>query len=98
MDTLKDATVMATSAVQRGSIGTFVYVAGKDQTVAVRPVKLGPIHGETIAVTEGVSPGDMVVTSGGDKLREGSKVFIVTRGSKPAPEKSEKKQNEPAKK
>ncbi len=98
VDTLEDATVMSTSAVQRGSIGTFVYVVGKDQIVNVRPVKLGPVQGDRIAVAEGLKPGEMVVTTGGDKLREGSKVFIMTRDSKTAAGKPGKMQQEPAKK
>lgn len=98
VDTLKNATVMSTSAVQKGSIGAFTYVVGKDQAVTIRPVKLGPVHGDLIAVTEGLEPGEMVVTSGGDKLREGSKVFIVTRDGKTDAGKSGKKPDEPAKK
>lgn len=98
VDTLKDATTMPTSAIQKGSIGAFVYVVGKDQTVTVRPVKLGPVQRDIIAVDEGLEPGEMVVTSGGDKLREGSKVFIVTRDSKSASPKPGKKPEEARKK
>ena len=98
VDTLEDATVMSTSAIQRGSIGTFVYVVGKDQVVSVRPVKLGPMLGDQIAVNEGLEPGEMVVTTGQDKLREGSKVFIITRDSKAASAKPGQKQAQPAKK
>lgn len=98
VDTLKDTTVMSTSALQKGSIGAFTYVVGKDQIITVRPVKLGPVHGDLIAVTEGLEPGEMVVTSGGDKIREGSKVFIVTRDSKTDPSKSGRKPDEPVKK
>jgi multidrug efflux system membrane fusion protein len=98
VDTLEDAAVMSTSAVQRGSIGTFAYVVGKDQVVSVRSVKLGPVQGDRIAVTEGLEPGEMVVTTGGDKLREGSKVFIISRDrdGKTAPGASGRKQKEPA--
>jgi len=77
LDTLQDATVMSTAAIQRGSIGTFAYVVKDDKTVTVRPVKLGPANGELVAVTEGLAPGETVVTVGGDKLREGSRVEIA---------------------
>ncbi|MGV8059172.1 MAG: MdtA/MuxA family multidrug efflux RND transporter periplasmic adaptor subunit [Smithellaceae bacterium] len=79
VDTLSDATVMSTAAVQRGSIGTFAYVVKEDKNVVVRTLKLGPTEGDYVAVTEGLVPGELVVTVGGDKLREGSKVEIITQ-------------------
>lgn len=81
VDTLHDATVMSSAAVQRGSIGTFAYVVKEDKTVVVQTLKLGPTEGDTVAVTEGLVPGEMVVTVGGDKLRAGSKVEMITAGS-----------------
>ncbi len=50
-----------------------------DSTVAVTPVKLGPAQGEVTAVASGLAPGAMVVVDGGDKLREGAKVEVITR-------------------
>ena len=82
VDTLRDATVMSTAAVQRGSMGIFAYVVKEDKSVTVRTLKLGPTEGDNVAVTEGLAPGDLVVTVGGDKLREGSKVEMITPGSK----------------
>ncbi|MEN6624315.1 MAG: MdtA/MuxA family multidrug efflux RND transporter periplasmic adaptor subunit [Smithella sp.] len=77
IDTLRDATVMPTAGVQRGSIGTFAYVVKEDKTVIVKNLKLGSTEGDVIAVTEGLAPGELVVTVGGDKLRQGSKVEIM---------------------
>lgn len=82
VDTLHDATVIPAAAVQRGSIGTFAYIVKGDKSVTVRTLKLGPTEGDSVAVTEGVTPGEMVVTVGGDKLREGSRAEIITPGSK----------------
>jgi membrane fusion protein, multidrug efflux system len=93
VDTLIDATVMSTAAVQRGSIGTFAYVVKEDKTVAVRTLKLGPMEEDDVAVAEGLTPGEMVVTVGGDKLREGSKVEIVTPRSKSMPSQTNKQNN-----
>lgn len=75
--TVNDATVITTSATQRGSIGAFVYVVNPDRSVTVRAVQLGPTEGDDVAVTTGLSPGELVVTVGGDKLREGTKVEIA---------------------
>lgn len=91
VDTLQDATVISTAAIQRGSIGTFAYVVKDDKTVTVRPIKLGPADGELVAVTEGLAPGENVVTVGGDKLREGSKVEIVKPRAKDAAAQRENK-------
>ena len=71
VETLADATLVPSAAIQRGAPGTFVYVVKDDQTVTVTPVKLGPVQGETTAIASGVAPGAMVVVDGTDKLREG---------------------------
>jgi multidrug efflux system membrane fusion protein len=83
--TLEDATLVPTAAIQRGAPGTFVYVVKEDSTVTVAPVKLGPQQGETTVVTSGVRPGAMVVVDGADKLREGAKVELTTREGQAVP-------------
>jgi multidrug efflux system membrane fusion protein len=90
VDTLRNATVMSTAAVQRGSIGTFAYVVKDDKSVTVRMLKLGPAEGDNVVVMEGLVPGEFVVTVGGDKLREDTKVEIITADSKGAPVRNEK--------
>jgi multidrug efflux system membrane fusion protein len=84
VDTLHDAIVMSSAAVQRGSIGTFAYVVKDDKSVTVRMLKLGPAEGDNVVVMEGLAPGESVVTVGGDKLREGTKVELITPDSKGA--------------
>jgi multidrug efflux system membrane fusion protein len=79
LDVKRDAVVIPTVAVQRGSQGTFVYLVKPDQTVAMRPVKLGPAQGDEAAVESGVAAGDVLVVDGADKLREGSKVEVQTQ-------------------
>jgi len=76
IDTLHDATVVPTSAIQRGAPGTFVYLVNADNTVAVRPVTLGPASAERVAIQAGLAPGDRVVVDGADKLRNGAKVVV----------------------
>ena len=85
VQTLADATLVPSAAIQRGAPGTFVYVVKNDQTVSVATVKLGPIQGETTAITSGVSPGDVVVVDGADKLKEGAKVELTTKEGQAAP-------------
>jgi multidrug efflux system membrane fusion protein len=79
VDVRRGATVVPIAGIQRGTQGTFVYVVKADKTVNVRPIKLGPTQGETAGVDTGISPGEMVVVDGTDKLREGAKVELVTK-------------------
>jgi multidrug efflux system membrane fusion protein len=77
---LKNQIVMPNSAVRRGApngvVSTFVYVVNPDNTVKVRPVTLGVVDGERVAVAKGLSVGEVVVTEGGDRLRDGAQVQL----------------------
>ena len=87
VDTLHDAVTISPSAIQRGAPGTFVYLLKKDNTVAVTPIKLGSAQADLVAVTEGLAVGDVVVTGGADKLRDGMTVKLSSDNggdSKPA--------------
>ncbi|HKC42420.1 MAG TPA: MdtA/MuxA family multidrug efflux RND transporter periplasmic adaptor subunit [Burkholderiales bacterium] len=87
LDTLRDAIVIPSAAIQRGAQGMFVYVVKSDQTVTVRPVKLGPVDGQRMAVSEGLAPGELVVIDGMDRLREGALVEVTKRPEfKPPPD------------
>src|SRR5689334_13976180 len=88
VDTLRDTPVVQSSAIQRGAPGTFVYVVNPDSTVSVRPVQLGPVDGDRVALKSGVKPGDQVVTDGTDKLRDGINITLrggASDGPAPAP-------------
>jgi len=76
VDTLHDAVVMPTSAVQRGSPGTYVYLVNADNTVSMRMINLGPANGERQSVRSGLALGDRVVVDGADKLRDGAKIIV----------------------
>jgi len=78
LDVRKGAVIVPGVAVQRGPQGTFVYVVKADQTVEVRQVTLGPTEGNNAAVEAGLTPGELVVTDGVDKLRAGSTVRAAT--------------------
>jgi len=76
VDVLHDATLIPTAAIQRGAPGSFVYLVKPDNSVTVRPVTLGPVDGEKVAVQSGLTPGDRVVIDGADKLRDGATVEV----------------------
>jgi multidrug efflux system membrane fusion protein len=73
-----------TTAVQTGAPGTYVWLVKPDNTVTVRPVKLGPGDGEHVVILSGLEPGDKVVTDGLDRLREGAKVEVPSGNAKAA--------------
>ena len=83
VNTLRDAVRVPVPAVQRGEPGTYVYVITPDNTVAVRPVKLGPTDGGYTAVLSGLRPGERVVTDGTDRLREGAAVTVPAQDPQP---------------
>jgi multidrug efflux system membrane fusion protein len=72
--------IIPNAAVRRGApngvVSTFVYVVNSDRTVQVRAVTLGVVDGERVAVTKGLAAGELVVTEGGDRLRDGAKVVL----------------------
>jgi len=76
LDVDRGATVIPTSAIERGEQGDFVYVIKPDNTASVRTVTLGPTEGERVAVTDGLEVGEQVVTDGADKLKEGMAVIV----------------------
>jgi multidrug efflux system membrane fusion protein len=86
LDVEHGATVIPTSAIERGQQGSFVYVVGDDNKVSAKTVTLGTTEGERVAVTSGISPGDKVVVDGADRLKEGMEVVaqVQTRsGARP---------------
>jgi membrane fusion protein, multidrug efflux system len=81
VDTLHNVIMVPTAAVQRATQGTILYVVNDDNTVTVRPVKLGASEGEMTAVDSGVKAGERVVTDGVDRIREGAKVDVIVPGA-----------------
>lgn len=81
VDTLRDVVIVPGAAIQRGTQGTFVYVVGDDNKVALRLVKLGVTEGDRVSVAQGLQPGERVVIDGADKLREGSPVEVIQPGA-----------------
>jgi multidrug efflux system membrane fusion protein len=59
-------------------------VINQNDTVSVRPIKVGPIDGNTAQAISGLSAGERVVTDGTDRLRDGQKVTIPPPPSKSA--------------
>ena len=79
----RGVTLVSTAAVQRNSQATYVYVVKADSTVTVRPITIGTTEGDDSEVTAGLTPGEVVVMTGVDKLQEGSKVTAQIPSANP---------------
>jgi multidrug efflux system membrane fusion protein len=76
VDTLRDMILAPAAAIQRNGQITFVYVVKPDHTVEVRTVKIGATQGDVVALASGITPGELVVTDGLDKVTAGAKVSV----------------------
>jgi multidrug efflux system membrane fusion protein len=79
----REVIVLPTPAIQRGPQGTFVYVVKADRTATLRPVNVGEIQGGEVSIKTGLSPGELVVVDGQDRLREGTKVDLRPQSGGP---------------
>ncbi len=76
MDVRRKVVVVPASAIQRGPQGAFVYVVKADRTAEVRPVKVGEVQEGEASVPSGLSPAELVVVEGAERLREGARVEL----------------------
>src|SRR5579862_3423108 len=60
----ENAVVVPSPAVQDGQAGQFVYVVGADMSAENRPVKVARTIGNSSVISQGVKPGETVVTDG----------------------------------
>jgi membrane fusion protein, multidrug efflux system len=74
VNTLRDVVLVPTTAILRGSQGTYAFAVSSDGTVKIRPVTIADANGSITGISSGLSAGDVVVTDGQDKLQDGSKV------------------------
>jgi multidrug efflux system membrane fusion protein len=81
VDTVHRAVLVPTAALQRSPQSTYVYVVKPDATVEMRNVEVQLTEGDDSAIRKGVSPGDVVVVDGVDKLQPGTSVALAKEGS-----------------
>jgi membrane fusion protein, multidrug efflux system len=74
VDTMQNAVLVPTAAVQSGAPGDFVYLVNSNSTVSVHKVKLGPSDGKNTVIESGLAAGNQVVTDGTDRLNDGAKI------------------------
>ena len=77
LQTLQHATVLPTTAINRGPQGPFVFVVDSRRQAVMRPVRVGGTQGDLSLITAGVQPGDVVVIDGQMTLKNGSHVRVA---------------------
>ncbi|PWY54980.1 multidrug transporter subunit MdtA [Legionella qingyii] len=91
VETLHQATVVPTAALQHTTTEDFIYVLNEDNTVKIQTVVMGPASGDDTVIKRGLLPGQKVVVNGADKLMNGSKVLVQNEHASSVPvQKSQK--------
>jgi multidrug efflux system membrane fusion protein len=73
----KDAVVVPSGAVQRGSRGLYVYVV-KDNVAKIQSIKTGQDDGQMAVVLSGLTGNETVVVTGQSRLTDGTRVASIT--------------------
>lgn len=71
-----NAVIVPSEAVQAGQSGHYVYIVKEDLTAENRPVTVSRTYGNESVITQGVKPGERVVTDGHLRVVPGGKVQI----------------------
>lgn len=78
IETLQNAVVIPTAALQMGNEGHYVWVLSDDDTVAKHLVTVGIQDSQQVVIESGLSANTKVITDGVDKLTDGAKVEVIT--------------------
>jgi multidrug efflux system membrane fusion protein len=79
LDTIQNAVIVPSAAIQHSPRATFVYAVKPDKTVEMRTIEILRVEGDDTAVKSGVSAGDLVVVDGVDKLQQGTRVVVQSK-------------------
>ena len=78
VDTIDNSIVVPSAAIASGGHGNYLYVIGNEDKVSMRTVTTGVTNKDLTAITAGLAVGERVVTDGLDRLKDGSKIQVVT--------------------
>ncbi|MCW6014199.1 MdtA/MuxA family multidrug efflux RND transporter periplasmic adaptor subunit [Serratia marcescens] len=90
VDTLHDAVVIPTAALQMGNEGNFVWTLNEDNKVSKHRVTAGVQDSRQVVISAGLNAGDRVVTDGIDRLTEGMQVEVLAPNDAPATSKAKR--------
>lgn len=72
----RNAVVVPATAVVPGQDGSYLFVLRNDSTVTIRNVEVARSTGREAIIRQGVEPGEVVVTDGQIRLRDGARVAV----------------------
>ncbi|HET6364506.1 MAG: efflux RND transporter periplasmic adaptor subunit [Nitrospirota bacterium] len=98
LTTQRNAVVMPSSATQAGQQGQYVFVVKQDFTVESRPVMIARTVGDLAVVSQGVAPGEKVVTDGQLQLIPGTRVEVKGAQAQSGEGKAEQAKDDAARK
>jgi multidrug efflux system membrane fusion protein len=83
VDTKHNLIIVPAAAIQRGPQGTYVYAVAKDpvtkdNSAKIYSVTIAQTTGDSVGLSAGVNPNDLVVIDGQDKLQDGTKINPTT--------------------
>ena len=76
LDVMRGQVIVPAAAIQRGPQGSYVYVIRQDHTAELRSVMPGITEGDGTSISQGLKPGEVVVTDGTDRLKPGIRVAV----------------------
>ena len=82
LDIRRDALTLPSAAIQRGSVGLYVFRIEPDDTAALQAIEVGQDDGQAAIVTKGLTGGERVVLAGQSRLSVGA--HVVATEAKPA--------------
>jgi multidrug efflux system membrane fusion protein len=77
----RNVTTVPTAAVQRGPNGAFLYLVTSDHMAHRKDVTISHQDETAAVVTDGVKPGDTVVTDGASRVTDGAHVKLLVPGA-----------------
>jgi membrane fusion protein, multidrug efflux system len=81
LEVLKAVIAVPVTAVQYGPDGPYAFIVGTDHVVQKRPVKTGVVNKTSAVITEGLQPGEVVVTDGHYRIETGSTVEVLAKAA-----------------
>jgi multidrug efflux system membrane fusion protein len=85
LTTESNAVVVPAAAVQSGQQGSYVFVVKDDKTVDMRAVQVARVANSEAVISNGVKPGETIVTDGQLLLVPGSRIAIKNADAKVTP-------------
>ncbi|MDH4989734.1 efflux RND transporter periplasmic adaptor subunit [Aquamicrobium lusatiense] len=81
---LPNALMVPQTALGSSQFGNYFYVVGKDNAVEQRVVSLGPVEGDLVALTSGVTEGDRIISGNLQKIFPGAPVSPIGESDQPS--------------